>query len=83
MTQVAQPTLTWELWLTPFPKAVGEARRQVSSPLTGWPVPEDAVETAVLITSEPVTNANRHCDTRHRDPVGKTVWATVPRWSTQ
>ncbi|MET8537327.1 ATP-binding protein [Streptomyces sp. NPDC005065] len=65
MTQVAQPTLTWELWLTPFPKAVGEARRQVSSTLTDWQVPEDAVDTAVLITSELVTNAIRHCDNQH------------------
>ncbi|WP_392749489.1 ATP-binding protein [Streptomyces sp. LN590] len=128
--------LTWDLWLTPFPKAVGEARRQVSSTLTGWQVPEDAVDTAVLITSELVTNAIRHCDNqhlvhlhvtddgaellvevsdpsrnpprpvvppshaesgrglflvraaasgfgaRHRDPVGKTVWATVSRTPT-
>lgn len=136
MTQIAQPTLTWELWLTPFPKAVGEARRQLRSALTGWQVPEDAVDTAVLITSELVTNAIRHCDNqhlvhlhvtddgaelllevsdpsrnpprpvvppshaesgrglflvraaasgfgaRHRDPVGKTVWATVARTPT-
>ncbi|MFI5635455.1 ATP-binding protein [Streptomyces sp. NPDC051664] len=128
--------LTWDLWLTPCPKAVGEARRQVTSTLTGWQVPEEAVDTAVLITSELVTNAIRHCDNRHlvhrqvtddgaelllevsdpsrnpprpvvplahaesgrglflvraaasgfgarhRDPVGKTVWATVSRTPT-
>ncbi|MGW3657220.1 ATP-binding protein [Streptomyces sp. NPDC005151] len=55
----------WELWLTPFPKAVGEARRQVRSILACWLVPDDAVDTAVLITSELVTNAIRHCDARH------------------
>lgn len=124
---------TWELWLTPQPEAVGEARRQVRLTLTDWKVPDDAVDTAVLITSELVTNAIRHCDIGHlvhvhitddggqlllevsdpsrwhprpviasidaengrglllvraaaadfgardRDPVGKTVWATVPR----
>ncbi|WP_240676933.1 ATP-binding protein [Actinacidiphila soli] len=124
---------TWEMWFTPFPKTVYIARRQVWRALTGWGVPEDAVDTTVLITSELVTNAIRHCDTqrlvhvhltddgtvlllevsdpsrrhprpvivpsdaengrglmlvrvvaadfgaRDRDPVGKTVWATVPR----
>ncbi|MEU8627452.1 ATP-binding protein [Streptomyces sp. NPDC048669] len=123
----------WQLWLRPVPKAVGEARRRVRSALTGWQVPEEAVDTAVLITSELVTNAIRHVGSRHlvhvqvtddgvellvevsdqsrtpprpvvapshaeggrglflvraaasgfgarhRDPVGKTVWATVPR----
>ncbi|MDX3766388.1 MULTISPECIES: ATP-binding protein [unclassified Streptomyces] len=126
----------WQLWLTPFPKTVSEARRQLRSALTDWQVPQEAVDTAVLITSELVTNAIRHCDNqhlvhlqvtddgaelllevsdpsrnpprpvvppthaesgrglflvraaasafgaRHRDPVGKTVWATVPRTPT-
>ncbi|MET8326238.1 ATP-binding protein [Streptomyces sp. NPDC005181] len=126
-------TLKWGLWLTPFPKTVGEARRQLRSILACWLVPEEAVDTAVLIASELVTNAIRHCSNdhlvhlqvcddgaqlllevsdpsrnpprpvvaphlaesgrglflvraaasgfgaRHRDPVGKTVWATVPR----
>ncbi|WP_326604240.1 ATP-binding protein [Streptomyces sp. NBC_01800] len=136
MTTTSEESTTdqrWQLWLTPFPKAVGEARRQVRSILACWLVPEEAVDTAVLITSELVTNAIRHCDNsrlvhlqvsddgaqlllevsdpsrnpprpvvplahaesgrglflvraaasgfgaRHRDPVGKTVWATVPR----
>ncbi len=123
----------WELWLTPFRRSVGEARHQTRATLTVWGVPEDAVDVAELIVSELVTNAIRHCDTRHlvhlqvrddgaalhvevsdpsrrhprpgvaspdaesgrglflvravcsefgardRDPVGKTVWATVPR----
>ncbi|MET7524694.1 ATP-binding protein [Streptomyces sp900116325] len=124
---------TWEMWFTPYPRVVRIARSQVCRTLTGWGVPEDAVDTAVLITSELITNAIRHCDTRHlvhvcvrddgaelllevsdqspnpprptvapshaesgrglflvraaasgfgarhRYPVGKTVWATVPR----
>ncbi|WP_127353808.1 ATP-binding protein [Actinacidiphila soli] len=131
--QLVQPIQTWEMWFTPFPKTVYIARRQVGRTLNGWGVPEDTVDTAVLITSELVTNAIRHCDTQHlvhvhitddgdelllevsdpsrqhprpmivpsdaesgrglmlvrvvaadfgardRDPVGKTVWATVPR----
>jgi serine/threonine-protein kinase RsbW len=131
MKGVAQPTRTWELWLMPLPEAVGEARRRVRHTLNEWSVPEDAVSTAVLITSELVTNAIRCCDTQHlvrlnvtddgeevllevsdpsrerprpvtaqpddengrgllivrgsasafgvrdRDPIGKTVWATV------
>lgn len=131
MKRVEQPTRTWELWLTPLPESVREARRQVRHTLNNWSVPEDAVNTAVLITSELVTNAIRRCDTQHlvslnvtddgdevllevsdpsrerprpviaqlddengrgllivradasafgvrdRDPIGKTVWATV------
>ncbi|MFF3253880.1 ATP-binding protein [Actinacidiphila glaucinigra] len=123
----------WQMWFTPFPKTVYIARRQVGRVLAGWDVPEGAMDTAVLITSELVTNAIRHCDTRHlvhvhvsddgaqlllevsdpsrqhprpviassdaesgrglmlvraaaadfgvrdRDPVGKTVWATIAR----
>ncbi|MDT7588559.1 MAG: hypothetical protein QOE32_6109, partial [Pseudonocardiales bacterium] len=65
MTQVVQPMQTWEMWFTPYPKVVFIARRQVGRTLTGWGVPEDAVDTAVLITSELVTNAIRHCDTQH------------------
>ncbi|WUD78603.1 ATP-binding protein [Streptomyces sp. NBC_00510] len=133
MTQPNATTQAWEMWFTPFPMTVYIARRQVSRVLAGWGVPGDAVDTAVLITSELVTNAIRHCDTEHlvrvhvtddgatlllevsdpsrqrprlgiapaeaesgrglalvrgsaadfgardRDPVGKTVWATVPR----
>ncbi|WP_329184660.1 ATP-binding protein [Actinacidiphila glaucinigra] len=133
MTQPDATTQAWEMWFTPFPKTVYIARRQVSRVLNGWGVPDDAVDTAVLITSELVTNAIRHCDTRHlvhvqvtddgtqlllevsdpshrrprptvapshaesgrglmlvrvvaadfgardRDPVGKTVWATIAR----
>ncbi|MDX2849300.1 ATP-binding protein [Streptomyces sp. PA03-3a] len=135
MTRVDATTQTWQMWFTPFPKTVYIARRQVSRVLAGWDVPEEAVDTAVLITSELVTNAIRYCDTRHlvhvqitddaaelllevsnpsrlyprpgiapshaesgrglmlvraaaadfgardRDPVGKTVWATVARRS--
>lgn len=58
-------TQTWELWLTPHPEAVGEVRRQVRLTLADWKVPDDAVETAELITSELVTNAIRHCDIGH------------------
>ncbi|MFD3495899.1 ATP-binding protein [Streptomyces sp. NPDC058690] len=139
MTTTSEESTTdqrWQLWLTPFPKTVSEARRQLRSALNGWQVPEEAVDTAVLITSELVTNAIRHCDNqhlvhlqvtddgvelllevsdpsrnpprpvvppphaesgrglflvraaasefgaRHRDPVGKTVWATVSRTPT-
>ncbi|MFB7225321.1 ATP-binding protein [Streptomyces sp. NPDC056227] len=139
MTTTRDESMTdqrWQLWLTPFPKTVSEARRQVRSALTDWRVPEEAVDTAVLIISELVTNVIRHCDNqhlvhlqvtddgaelllevsdpsrnpprpvvspshaesgrglflvraaasdfgaRHRDPVGKTVWATVPRTPT-
>ncbi|WP_327290327.1 ATP-binding protein [Streptomyces sp. NBC_01198] len=49
------------MWFTPIPKAVRTARHQVSRALTAWGVPEDAVETAVLVTSELLTNAIRHC----------------------
>ncbi|MFD3456814.1 ATP-binding protein [Streptomyces sp. NPDC058691] len=134
MTQPNAATQAWQMWFTPFPKTVYVARRQVSRVLAGWDVPGDAVDTAVLITSELVTNAIRHCDTEHlvhvhvtddgatlllevsdpsrqhprpviapaeaesgrglmlvraaaadfgardRDPVGKTVWATVARY---
>lgn len=38
---------------------------EVRSALTDWQVPEEAVDTAVLITSELVTNAIRHCDNQH------------------
>lgn len=122
---------TWELWLTPFPASVREARHKSRATLTAWSVPDEAVDTIELIISELVTNAIRHCDTDHlvhlnvtddgievllevsdpngkhprpviarpdeengrglllvreaasgfgardRDPIGKTVWATV------
>ncbi|MEU4095483.1 ATP-binding protein [Streptomyces sp. NPDC026673] len=65
MTQPNADTQVWQMWFTPFPKTVYIARRQVSRVLAGWGVPDDAVDTAVLITSELVTNAIRHCGTRH------------------
>jgi anti-sigma regulatory factor (Ser/Thr protein kinase) len=68
---------TWEMWFTPFPKTVYIARRQVGRTLTGWGVPEDAVDTAVLITSELVTNAIRHCDIGHLVHVHLTDDGTV------
>jgi serine/threonine-protein kinase RsbW len=49
------------MWFTPLPKAVRIARLQVSRALSSWGVPEDAVDIAVLITSELLTNAIRHC----------------------
>jgi anti-sigma regulatory factor (Ser/Thr protein kinase) len=38
------------------------ARRQTRDTLTGWNVPEDSVDDAVLVVSELVTNAERHAD---------------------
>lgn len=66
MTTQDATTQTWQMWFTPLPKAVRIARQQVSRALAGWGVPEDAVDTAVLITSELLTNAIRHCD--YEDP---------------
>lgn len=56
---------TWELCLTPLPKSVSEARSLTKAALAVWHVPDDAVDTTVLIVSELVTNAIRHCDSRH------------------
>ncbi|MGI5139292.1 MULTISPECIES: ATP-binding protein [unclassified Streptomyces] len=55
----------WEMWLTPFPRIVGQARRGARAALTGWDVPAGVVDTTELIVSELVTNAIRHCDTQH------------------
>jgi anti-sigma regulatory factor (Ser/Thr protein kinase) len=41
------------------PAAAGEARSQVRAAIRGWDVPVD-VDTAVLLTSELVTNALKH-----------------------
>ncbi|MFI1097345.1 ATP-binding protein [Streptomyces sp. NPDC020917] len=62
------------MWFTPRPKAVRIARHQVSRALTGWGVPEDAVDTAVLITSELLTNAIRHC---HYDDPAHMVFVCI------
>lgn len=61
MTRVAHTARTWQLSLTPRPDSVAEARRQVRLTLCRWSVPADVVDTAVLITSELVTNALRFC----------------------
>lgn len=55
----------WELWLKPLPKSVSDARRQTTATLSVWQVPDDTTETLVLIVSELVTNAIKHCDSRH------------------
>lgn len=56
---------SWELWLKPCPTSAGEARRGARETATRWGVPDDATDTVVLIVSELVTNAIRHCDKRH------------------
>ncbi|MEV6013747.1 ATP-binding protein [Streptomyces sp. NPDC051976] len=55
----------WELWLKPLPKSVSDARRHTRAALAVWQVPGDAVDTTALIVSELLTNAIRHCDSRH------------------
>jgi anti-sigma regulatory factor (Ser/Thr protein kinase) len=51
------------------PAAAADARRQVRAAIRAWNVPVD-VETAVLLTSELVTNALRH-------ETGRTITLTV------
>ncbi|MEV5957160.1 ATP-binding protein [Streptomyces sp. NPDC051987] len=46
--------------LAPTPRAVGNARRSVGELLGTWGVGEEAVDNAVLVTSELVTNAIVH-----------------------
>ena len=55
--------------LTAAPTSVAVARGQVRSAIFGWDVPVD-VETAVLLTSELVTNAIAH-------EAGETVMLTI------
>jgi anti-sigma regulatory factor (Ser/Thr protein kinase) len=45
--------------LTPGPRAAGDARRRVEGAIGSWRVPVDA-DSAMLLTSELVTNALRH-----------------------
>ncbi|WP_063770988.1 ATP-binding protein [Streptacidiphilus neutrinimicus] len=121
------------MWFTPYPKAVALARHQSRRALTDIGVPPATIDDIELIVSELLTNAIRHCDTKHlvhvallsddqalivevsdpsrekqprpviaaaedeggrgltlvrmlatevgfrdRNPVGKTVWATIP-----
>jgi anti-sigma regulatory factor (Ser/Thr protein kinase) len=61
MTQVAQTALYWGQGFSPMPQSVGRARREARSALQDWQVPEDVVDTVVLLISELVTNGIRAC----------------------
>lgn len=56
-------------------RAPGAARRAVRDVLGGWGVTEDDIDTAVLLTSEVVTNAVRHV--RDESRVGGVVKVRV------
>ncbi|MFF1903194.1 ATP-binding protein [Kitasatospora sp. NPDC058218] len=48
-------------WMFPrHPRSVGRARQQLLRQAYAWRVPDDTVETALLLLSELVTNACRH-----------------------
>jgi anti-sigma regulatory factor (Ser/Thr protein kinase) len=50
-----------ELQLPSAAGSAGRARRFVSEALSGWGLPPETVDDAVLLTSELVGNAVRHC----------------------
>src|ERR1700751_5931397 len=50
----------WSVSLSADPKAVGEARRQLTSALCGSGVDRQQMQDVLLVTSELVTNAVRH-----------------------
>ncbi|WSQ07247.1 SpoIIE family protein phosphatase [Streptomyces sp. NBC_01231] len=55
---------SWTVWRVP--QAVGHTRRFTRRTLRGWGVPDDALDTALLVVSELVTNALVHTDGRVR-----------------
>ncbi|MCT9078020.1 SpoIIE family protein phosphatase [Streptomyces fulvoviolaceus] len=55
---------SWTVWRVP--QAVGHARRFTRRTLRTWEVPADALDTALLVVSELVTNALVHTDGRVR-----------------
>ncbi|WP_377273924.1 ATP-binding protein [Peterkaempfera sp. SMS 1(5)a] len=61
MTPEEKTLRTWDLRLEPIPVLVSQARRQARAELSAWGLPDEAVDTAVLIVSELVTNAFRAC----------------------
>jgi len=55
---------SWTVWRVP--QAVGHTRRFTRRTLRSWGVPDDAVDTVLLVVSELVTNALVHTDGRVR-----------------
>ncbi len=55
---------SWTVWR--LPQAVSQARRFTRRTLRAWGVPPDAIDTALLVVSELVTNALVHTDGRVR-----------------
>ncbi|MFD0268682.1 ATP-binding protein [Streptomyces sp. NPDC127106] len=61
---------TFEYRFVRSPRSVRLARALFTQQVREWKLPEDTVETAVLLVSELMTNACRHA----RVPVGREVW---------
>ncbi len=55
---------SWTVWR--LPQAVSQARRFTRRTLRAWGVPPDAIDTALVVVSELVTNALVHTDGRVR-----------------
>ena len=55
---------SWTVWRVP--QAVGQTRRFTRRTLRAWGVPDDALDTVLLVVSELVTNALVHTDGRVR-----------------
>jgi anti-sigma regulatory factor (Ser/Thr protein kinase) len=54
------PAQAWRVQLAPDPRSPGEARRFVDRQLRDHGVPEQALDAALLVSSELVTNAYQH-----------------------